>query len=496
MQHRIRRILLGLVLGLMLAGQASLNPRAGDIAVPKPPEMATDARHFIHIVNAKNRLSNKVSVISHPLTNDNPGALIYVSQNLNPAGAATKPVFTGQAAVEYNVALGRWTLVAIGVNFANGHSFTVQVAAADDYHYVHGDANPGGAATELDHPLLNNNPDAVVMVTPQRWGGILNNHRVALDYNEGTGLWSIVNQDGEPMPDDVRFNIKMASDRDEGGKVQVEDDPKFKIGPDSAVINDPSLNHNPYALFLYTAQANIDEPEMDYPYAAAYYAPSGRWRITRQDGGEMEGAIFHIHMPEPYEIFGPQLIQNRGFETAGATNKHASKWQAARLNLSMRSCNNPLKNKFTSAAGNCAFQFKGFAGGNTLIKQVRDFATPLPAEQVFLLSAQASAVNVTAGAKVEAVLVLTDNSKVKLTLPSAALNAGTYTYKHVRISSDVLPLGVKQIIVRASMAKAANGTFRLDEVSLTYQKPQVNIALPNADGQAATDGRIPLPPAP
>ncbi len=61
--------------------------------------------------------------------------------------------------------------------------------------------------TTLDHPLLNNNPDALIQVTHQYNTGLTNynNHPIAVEYINGR--WTIRNTDNGVMPMSTKFNV-------------------------------------------------------------------------------------------------------------------------------------------------------------------------------------------------------------------------------------------------------------------------------------------------
>jgi len=68
--------------------------------------------------------------------------------------------------------------------------------------------------TELDHPLLNANPNARLLVT-QNWDppwspGVYNNHEVGVVYFadfSGGGSWYIHNEDDQAIPEGAAFNV-------------------------------------------------------------------------------------------------------------------------------------------------------------------------------------------------------------------------------------------------------------------------------------------------
>jgi hypothetical protein len=65
--------------------------------------------------------------------------------------------------------------------------------------------------TYLDSDVINDNPDAIVYVTPN-WnpggeGGTYNDHPVGVWYDGERSRWAIFNQDREAMPEGAAFNV-------------------------------------------------------------------------------------------------------------------------------------------------------------------------------------------------------------------------------------------------------------------------------------------------
>jgi len=71
--------------------------------------------------------------------------------------------------------------------------------------------NTSGSSTYIDHPLTNENPNAIVLVT-QNWNpggisGVYNDHPIGVWYSNSAKKWSIFNQDIAAMPDGADFNV-------------------------------------------------------------------------------------------------------------------------------------------------------------------------------------------------------------------------------------------------------------------------------------------------
>jgi hypothetical protein len=72
-------------------------------------------------------------------------------------------------------------------------------------------ANISSNWTDIDHPLTNGNPNAIVMVT-QNWnpagvGGTYNDHPIGVWYHSSAQKWAIFNQDQASMPEGAAFNV-------------------------------------------------------------------------------------------------------------------------------------------------------------------------------------------------------------------------------------------------------------------------------------------------
>jgi hypothetical protein len=75
-------------------------------------------------------------------------------------------------------------------------------------------ANIVDNSTYIDHPLINNNLDAVLTVTPN-WNpgggtGIYNVHPVGVWYDDAEEKWAILNQDLAPMPKRAAFDVAVS----------------------------------------------------------------------------------------------------------------------------------------------------------------------------------------------------------------------------------------------------------------------------------------------
>jgi len=174
---------------------------------------------FLHTATTANINSN-YTVIDHPLLNNNPDAIFFVTQNWNPGDSSglynDHPIgvfYTGTKWAIFNQDL---TTMQAGVDF---NVFIPDSSAGAFVHTATAGDNIGCVASQctfIDHPLLNNNPDAVFFIT-QNWNpgdgtGVYNNHPIGVYYSSVEQKWAIFNQDLAAMPNGADFNIVVAKD--------------------------------------------------------------------------------------------------------------------------------------------------------------------------------------------------------------------------------------------------------------------------------------------
>ncbi len=175
-----------------------------------PPSL----RVFVHTATAANSTSN-MTWLDHPMLNNNPNAIVLVTQNWNPGGRGGK--YNNQnIGVYYDGVREQWAIFNQDKTTAipNGASFNVFVANRLGNAFVHraGAGNIIGGTTFIDHPRLNGNPGAVLIVTPNRnpdgeQPGVYNNHNIVVWYWSALGKWGISNQNGTPIPNRAAFNV-------------------------------------------------------------------------------------------------------------------------------------------------------------------------------------------------------------------------------------------------------------------------------------------------
>jgi hypothetical protein len=179
-----------------------------------------DAASFIHTATAYNT-SSHITTIEHPLLSGNPNAIVIVTPNWNPGGSSG--VYNDHPiGVQYSNP--NWTIINQDLaNIPLGAAFNVTIPSPGfaEAVFVHR-ATPAtitGNNTAIDHPLANNNPDALLLVTPNYNPGdscpcVGFNAAYGVYYQNSTKKWAIFNQNIlGGIPWDAAFNIYILGKR-------------------------------------------------------------------------------------------------------------------------------------------------------------------------------------------------------------------------------------------------------------------------------------------
>ena len=263
----------------------------------------TYAGAFVHQATAAN-ISGNYTVIDHPLINGNPNAIVFVTQNWNP-GNVGGTYNNHNIGIWYSSSQQKWAifnqdLAAMPVDAA--FNVLVQVPQSDVFVHKATSANSSGHVTRIDHPLSNNDPNAIVFVTPN-WnpggvGGTYNNHNIGVYYSGPLNKWSIFNQDIATMPNDAAFNVLIPHP---DASVFVHKATAANTSGHITTIDYPLTNNKPNAILLVTPNwnpGNVGGTYNDHPIGV-YYA-GGKWTIFNQDFAAMPpNAAFNVIVPRP-----------------------------------------------------------------------------------------------------------------------------------------------------------------------------------------------------
>jgi len=177
--------------------------------------------------------------------------------------------------------------------------------AKSDIVFIHHSAprNVIDNSTYIDNPLINGNPEAVLLVT-QVWepggDGVNNAHEIGVWYDANRdGKWAIYNQDLAAMPDGAVFNVvvlkrseKLVHHADSGNIVAY-----------STYIDNRLINGSPNVVLSITQDWNPGGGAgtyNDHPIGARYDAQRGKWAVFNRDLSDIpKGAAFNVAVSEP-----------------------------------------------------------------------------------------------------------------------------------------------------------------------------------------------------
>jgi len=291
---------------LAILATASQAIAANDLpARAEPPRIsaptATDyGTEFVQFANTGNTAANQ-TIIDHPLTNGNANAVIIVTPNFSP-GDVTGGIYDAHPiGVFYtgsNWAIFNQDLAAMPANA----SFNVLIPNAGPGVFVH-TASAGNTecvssqCTRIDNPLSNNNPNAILLVTPN-WnpggtGGVPDNHPIGV-YYRGT-KWDIFNQDLAAMPDGASFNVMILSP---GPGVFVHKATAGNTVGDHTNTDSPLSNSDPNAIVFATPNYNpggLGGVYDNHNIGVYYLAVAKKIAVFNQDTAAMPlNAAFNI----------------------------------------------------------------------------------------------------------------------------------------------------------------------------------------------------------
>lgn len=251
---------------------------------------------FVHKATPSNTAAN-VTTIDHFATNDNPNALLLVTQNWSVGNTYNDhPI-----GVYYHNS--RWRIFnqdmsAMPVNAG----FNVLVIAGNQtaYTHIHTSSNAGYDETYLDHPQANGNPDALIFTT-QNWEphSIYNNRTNAVSYESQSAEWVIRNYafEFDPMNTNAAFNVLIADDNEAFTHVATDSN----TGGYITTIDHPDLNNNPDAVAFVTMDWQENGINANLHNIGVYYA-ADRWRIFNQDFAPLpDNATFNVLVPKKSE---------------------------------------------------------------------------------------------------------------------------------------------------------------------------------------------------
>ena len=270
------------------------------------PDYTSD-RIFVHTASGANSSGNS-TFIDNPLANGNPDALVFVTQAVNPGGG-TEYTNDHAVGVWYSNADEQWLIFnEDGATMQANRSFFVMVEPANptlNRSFVHtAEASTIlGGSTFTDHPEINHDPHALIMVT-QIWnpggsGGVYNDYAFATTYNPLEDKWAIVNLAPGSAPDmtqNASFNVMI---------LPGEDDFSLHTSRASNISGfttewDSQINYLSNSLALFTRKSYRGSSLfLSQPLGIQHGFSDGFWKIFYQDLATPfpENAQFNLLIP-------------------------------------------------------------------------------------------------------------------------------------------------------------------------------------------------------
>lgn len=248
-----------------------------------------DEKNSILHVAVSGSIVGSTTKIDNPALNDNPNAIIYVTQNWNPGGFGG--VYNNMNVSTYYNG-HNWTIYREdNTTMVVNSSYNVYIGSES---FVHLSAanNISSDLSRIDHPLLNGDSDAHIFVlhnwNPFGSGTSIYDKKLGLYYDGN--YWGIYNEDQENFVSNNYFNTFIAPKTD---SAFVHLTTAANISSNYTTIDNPLLNGNPTAKIIVqhvyaSSRHNVN--------VGVWYNPStAKWTIFNEDHSAMpEGKAFNV----------------------------------------------------------------------------------------------------------------------------------------------------------------------------------------------------------
>jgi len=135
-------------------------------------------------------------------------------------------------------------------------------------------------ASYLDHPDLNGNPNAQLIVShnwnPNGIGGTFNDKATGLFYDSGNEQWGVYNEDASAMIEESSYNIYIGEGPEMFEHIATSEN---VIDNYFTVLDHPILNGNPDANLTISTYYNPNSLRNEERYGVFYYLTFEKWAI-------------------------------------------------------------------------------------------------------------------------------------------------------------------------------------------------------------------------
>lgn len=284
---------------------------------------AQNSVFFTHTATAANTLFD-LTLINNAYLNNNPNALVFAIPAYNPGGG-TGSYYNHHVGTYYDVSNAKWGIYNEDLTAVTADSkffvYVSQPAYDVAFKHITTAASTIANYTVLDHPLLNNNPNAVINVTHEYHGDSERlNQALGVWYSNTRGRWTIYLNSSTTMPDGFDFNVLVQANR-EAQFVFKADASNIQPGINDhvAVIDHPFLNNNPnalvYAIHNWNPAGSTIHQVDNHPLGVLYM--NNHWTVYHTD--------FEAILPNSYyNIYATYPKANAYSFEAGSNNTTAS----------------------------------------------------------------------------------------------------------------------------------------------------------------------------
>lgn len=236
---------------------------------------------ILHKATTDNILS-ATTKIDHPYLNNNPNALIYITQNWNPGGGSG--VYNSKKVGVYYYG-NNWSIFNEDFSAMTPNTYYNVYIGSPYFVHKSDSTNISGDLTTFDNPIINTDSSARIFVmhnwNPYGTGTSVFNKTLGV-YHNGSE-WGIYTEDATVIPQNIYYNVAIAPKTD---SAFLHTTTAANIsGGNYTTIDNPLLNSNPNAKLL--VQHRFITSRDTSNLGVWYNASSSKWTIFTEDQAVM-----------------------------------------------------------------------------------------------------------------------------------------------------------------------------------------------------------------